>query len=94
MTEPEPAPPAPTPAEDQISIRVMGQDGSEVFFKLKKTTPLQKMFTAYAERLAQPPGTLRFLYDGNRLRGEQTPKELDMEDGDMVDAVLQQTGGK
>ncbi|KAI9566595.1 hypothetical protein HD554DRAFT_2174252 [Boletus coccyginus] len=38
-------------------------------------------------------GTLRFAYEGKRLRPEDTPVELDMEDGDQIDAFLQQVGG-
>ncbi|WVY93584.1 hypothetical protein V8G54_032672 [Vigna mungo] len=34
-----------------------------------------------------------FLFDGRRLRAEQTPDELEMEDGDEIDAMLHQTGG-
>uniref|UniRef100_K3XS44 Ubiquitin-like domain-containing protein n=1 Tax=Setaria italica TaxID=4555 RepID=K3XS44_SETIT len=36
---------------------------------------------------------IAFLFDGRRLRGEQTPDELEMEDGDEIDAMLHQTGG-
>ncbi|ESR56828.1 hypothetical protein CICLE_v10022993mg [Citrus x clementina] len=37
--------------------------------------------------------SIAFLFDGRRLRGEQTPDELEMEDGDEIDAMLHQTGG-
>lgn len=76
-----------------INIRVMDQRSGEVEFKLRKTTPFSKLFAAYAERQALLPNTLRYLFDGNRLRGEQTPKSVDMEEGDMVDAVVAQVGG-
>ncbi|PPR06303.1 hypothetical protein CVT26_005135 [Gymnopilus dilepis] len=35
-------------------------------------------------------GTLRFTYEGNRVQPTQTPAELEMEDGDQIDAFLQQ----
>uniref|UniRef100_A0A0E0LMI6 Ubiquitin-like domain-containing protein n=1 Tax=Oryza punctata TaxID=4537 RepID=A0A0E0LMI6_ORYPU len=38
-------------------------------------------------------GTGRFLYDGRRLRGWQTPEELKMEDGDEVDFFEELIGG-
>jgi small ubiquitin-related modifier len=78
---------------DHINLRVVAQDGGEVFFKIKKTTALRKLIDAYCERQAISPASIRFLYDGQRIREEQTPKELDMEDNDIIDAVLQQTGG-
>ncbi|PIA25796.1 hypothetical protein AQUCO_10800045v1 [Aquilegia coerulea] len=37
--------------------------------------------------------SIAFLFDGRRLRADQTPDELEMEDGDEIDAMLHQTGG-
>jgi small ubiquitin-related modifier len=36
---------------------------------------------------------VRFLFDGERLHENQTPKELNMENGDEIDVVIEQTGG-
>ena len=36
---------------------------------------------------------VRFHFDGSRLRESQTPSELDMEDGDSIDAMMEQVGG-
>ena len=36
---------------------------------------------------------VRFVYDGNRLDRNSTPAELDMEEGDTIDAFLEQIGG-
>jgi len=80
-------------ASEHINLRVVSQDGSEVYFKIKKTTPLKKLMDAYIDRQGINPNSIRFLYDGERVRQEQTPKELEMEDNDIIDAVLQQTGG-
>jgi small ubiquitin-related modifier len=33
------------------------------------------------------------LYDGQKLREDQTPAQCGMEEGDMIDAMLQQIGG-
>uniref|UniRef100_A0A0E0ALQ9 Ubiquitin-like domain-containing protein n=1 Tax=Oryza glumipatula TaxID=40148 RepID=A0A0E0ALQ9_9ORYZ len=38
-------------------------------------------------------GTGRFLFDGRRLRGWQTPAELQMEDGDEVNFFEELIGG-
>eukprot|EP00235_Prasinoderma_singulare_P005696 CAMPEP_0119164128 /NCGR_PEP_ID=MMETSP1315-20130426/4057_1 /TAXON_ID=676789 /ORGANISM="Prasinoderma singularis, Strain RCC927" /LENGTH=93 /DNA_ID=CAMNT_0007157245 /DNA_START=73 /DNA_END=354 /DNA_ORIENTATION=+ len=81
------------PAVQQISLKVKGQDGQEVFFKIKKTAKLVKMMRAYAERQAIAPEAIRFVFDGHRLNENQTPEELDMEDNDEIDAFLEQTGG-
>jgi len=64
-----------------------------VFFKIKRSTQLKKLMGAYCDRQSQSLESIAFLFDGKRLRPEQTPDELDMEDGDEVDAMLHQTGG-
>jgi len=76
-----------------INLRVVSQDGNEVYFKIKKQTALRKLMDAYCQRQGIDPNSIRFLYDGERIQVEQTPKELEMEDNDIIDAVLQQTGG-
>jgi small ubiquitin-related modifier len=101
MTEPESKPDtqenAPPEAEaadpDRISLRVVSQDGGEVFFKIRKSTPLGKLMSAYCDRKGQSPSSIRFLFDGQRVNDSDTPKTLGMEDDDVIDALLQQTGG-
>jgi len=78
---------------DHINLRVSSQDGSEVFFKIRKNTPMRKLMDAYCARQSIALNSVRFLYDGQRINPEQTPKDLDMEDNDLIDVVLQQTGG-
>eukprot|EP01108_Squamamoeba_japonica_P003289 TRINITY_DN2690_c0_g1_i1.p2 TRINITY_DN2690_c0_g1~~TRINITY_DN2690_c0_g1_i1.p2 ORF type:complete len:111 (+),score=29.05 TRINITY_DN2690_c0_g1_i1:46-333(+) len=78
---------------DHINLRVVAQDGNEVFFKIKSTTPLRKLMDAYIRRNQLQPDSVRFLFDGVRVQSDKTPKEVGMEDGDVIDVVLQQTGG-
>jgi len=82
------------PAGDHINLKVKGQDGNEVFFRIKKSTTLKKLMTAYCDRQSVDLGSIAFLFDGQRLRPDQSPEELDMEDGDEIDAMLHQTGGR
>ena len=71
--------------DESLNIRLHKvPEGDETFFKVKTTTKLQKVFDAYAT--ARYPGRdLRFLLDGKRLNGDQTPADVDMEDGDQID---------
>jgi len=84
---------SPAPTSEHINLKVVGQDGNEVFFKIKKHTALRKLTEAYCQRQGVSPSSIRFLYDGRRIQPDQTPKELGMEDGDVIDAMLHQTGG-
>ena len=48
---------------------------------------------AYAQKTGTSATTLRLHFDGNRLDDEQTPEELEMEEHDVLDVILNQTGG-
>lgn len=79
--------------QNALNLRVISQHGNETFFKLKRTTALGKLMSAYCERSGIDEKSVRFLYDGKRLLGTETPADLEMEDNDIVDVMLQQTGG-
>lgn len=79
-------------AETHINLKV--SDGSsEIFFKIKKTTPLKRLMEAFAKRQGKEIESLRFLYDGVRVLPDQTPEDLDMEDNDIIEAHREQIGG-
>ena len=62
-------------------------------FKVRPSTKFSKVFDAYCQRKALQPNAVRFLMDGERLRPDQTPEEMDMEDGDCIDAMMEPVGG-
>ncbi|KAL1936432.1 hypothetical protein VTP01DRAFT_566 [Rhizomucor pusillus] len=80
-------------ASEHINLKVVGSDHNEVFFKIKRSTPLKKLMDAYCERQGKAPGSVRFLYDGNRVAATDTPAQLDMDDGDSIDVMVEQIGG-
>lgn len=69
------------------------QTGEETFFKIKKTTKMQKVFDTYAQRKGVQSSSLRFLLDGDKIGPDQTPKMLELDDQDQIDCMLEQTGG-
>jgi small ubiquitin-related modifier len=81
-------------SDEHINLKVTGQDGSVVHFKIKKMTPLRKLMSAYCERTGVKMGSMRFRFDGQPINETDTPSQLDMEDGDAIDVFQQQTGGK
>ena len=76
------------PATDQLNLKVVTQDGNEIFFKCKMTTPLQKLMNAFCYRSGAGRHSVRFLFDGERMEPTDTPLTLGMEDGDVVDVAL------
>ena len=74
-------------------INYVCKTGEETFFKIKKGTKMSKVFTAFAKRKGVQASSLRFLMDGDRVKEDDTPLSLDLEDQDMLDCMLEQTGG-
>ncbi|KAI1315235.1 hypothetical protein EDD11_001067 [Mortierella claussenii] len=75
---------------EHINLKVVGQDQSEVFFKIKRSTQLKKLMDAYCDRQGKAVSSVRFLYDGDRIQPTNTPNELEMEDGDSIDVMVEQ----
>ncbi|KAG8804234.1 Small ubiquitin- modifier 1 [Serendipita sp. 407] len=90
------------PKGQKINLTVTGPGGQSVKFAIKPSSTFEKLFKAAAfvparNRVTVKPAPsvalVRFLYDGQRLRPDQTPEEFDMVDDDQIDIQLQQTGG-
>lgn len=47
-----------------------------MFFRIKRSTQLRKLMNAYCDRQSVDLNAIAFLFDGRRLRGEQTPDEV------------------
>ena len=71
-----------------VNLKVVTQDGEEVFFKCRESTPLVKLMQAFCQRQGIAMNSVSFLFDGERINPTQTPHDLEMEDGDVVDVVL------
>ena len=54
---------------------------------------MSKVFETYSTRKGVQATSLRFLLDGERIAGDQTPKTLELEDQDQIDCLLEQVGG-
>ena len=91
---PKPEPNAPGQAAPQpVSLKVVNADGAEVYFKIKRHTQLKKLMDAYCKKQGIQRSQVRFLYDGATINEEKTPDDLEMEDDDVIDAMVEQTGG-
>eukprot|EP01129_Flabellula_baltica_P008318 TRINITY_DN3295_c0_g1_i1.p1 TRINITY_DN3295_c0_g1~~TRINITY_DN3295_c0_g1_i1.p1 ORF type:complete len:145 (-),score=24.66 TRINITY_DN3295_c0_g1_i1:22-456(-) len=76
-----------TQDEFHISLMVTGTLG-EVYFKIKRWTPLGRLMTVYCQRQGVDPRTVRFIYHGKRITDDQTANDLDMQDEDIIDANI------
>jgi len=73
---------------------VINYEGRKMFFRTERTTPLVNIMTQANRRTGLPRDTMRFVFDGVRLFGSETPDKLEMDEGEnYIDCLVQQTGG-
>ena len=78
---------------EYIKLKVVGQDSNEIHFRVKMTTQMGKLKKSYSERVGVPVSSLCFLFDGRRINDDETPKQLEMEQDDVIEVYQEQTGG-
>lgn len=102
IMEGEPVPPSANTDEpqkseeggkDKLKITVVGQDGTDVEFHVKTTTKWSKIQNAYCSHRAISASSIRLFFEGRRINNDLTVSDYQLEEGDQVDAVLEQTGG-
>uniref|UniRef100_A0A8C1TK86 Small ubiquitin-related modifier n=1 Tax=Cyprinus carpio TaxID=7962 RepID=A0A8C1TK86_CYPCA len=81
-----------------INLKVAGQEGSVIQFKIKRHTPLNKLMKAYCPHLicfeqGLTMQHIRFQFDGQPINETDTPAQLEVEDEDSIDVFQQQTEG-
>lgn len=62
---------APAAAE-HLNIKVT-DNNNEVFFKIKRSTKLEKLMNAFCERQGKSIQSVRFLFEGQRVQPTDTP---------------------
>lgn len=62
-------------ANEHLNIKVT--DGNnEVFFKIKRSTKLEKLMKAFCERQGKDLKSARFLFEGTKVQGDDTPERV------------------
>jgi len=81
MSDQDGSPGAPKPEAPQsvehLNIKVT-DNNNEVFFKIKRSTALKKLMDAFCDRQGKQMSTVRFLFDGTRVRPEDTPDSVSL----------------
>ena len=94
---------APAPADGVLNLKVTSPANDDIYFKLKLTTKLVRVYKAVADKKGLPGPQLdgrsneslsfSLLFDGERLNMTLTPADYEMEDGDRIDYFVEATGG-
>ena len=71
-TPPQNEAPAAGGNSEHLNIKVT-DNNNEVFFKIKRSTKLEKLMTAFCERQGKTISSVRFLFEGQRVQPGDTP---------------------
>lgn len=63
------------PESEHINVKVT-DSSTDVYFKIKKSTALKKVFDAFCKRTGKEARGLRFLYEGERISEQDTPASV------------------
>lgn len=70
---------------EKVLLKVQNKTGSYQSIRIFMTDKFEKLFSVYAEMVDAPLANLSFCFDGDQLSSCGTPKEHDMEDGDVIE---------
>ncbi|CAI5676546.1 NFATC2-interacting protein [Oreochromis niloticus] len=70
-----------------ITVRLQSKDrDSSQEFSVHREAPLRSIFFQYVSKMSnKDQKKVRFHFDGSKVTGSQTPAQLDMEDGDIIE---------
>jgi small ubiquitin-related modifier len=72
---------------ETLTIRIVQGPSDELFFKLRQTTKMGKVFSAYCTAKNVVAGSFMFYMDGQVVSDEASPFTLGLEDFDQLDSV-------
>ncbi|KAK7318948.1 hypothetical protein RJT34_03657 [Clitoria ternatea] len=76
-----------------VNFAIRDQEGRRLFFRVKENIQFRKVFKDFCDKRNFDYEVMRFIYDGHYVNGKQTPKTLNIENGEEILATIQQTGG-
>ena len=86
--------PSESPSQaEHVNVKVKGQDGEAIHFRIKLTTPLSKLMDMYGQHRNLDRHRFKFLFYGISFLDNQTPLELGMQDDDEIDVFSHEVGG-
>ena len=83
----------PSQVPPRINIVLRDQTGGEVHFQVPLTAVFHRILSAWCKRKNLDIHGMRLLFDGQKLKLDATPGQMDMGDGDVIDVVMEQIGG-
>ncbi|ODV62870.1 sumo domain-containing protein ASCRUDRAFT_28139, partial [Ascoidea rubescens DSM 1968] len=66
---------------------------SKLFFKVSPTIKLKKIIQTFAKKMDVDSKSYVYFFDGERIHESNTPLQLEIQDGDSIEAKLTTHGG-
>ena len=76
-----------------LIINVRAPEGDVLAFDVRDNMPLERLMRSYGKQRNVAIEQMRFLFSGKRITASDTPRALGMEAEDVIDVVVEQTGG-
>ena len=80
-------------SEEKIEIHFVDQGMEDQTITVPETMSFQEMKHIYLNQNESQRSKIRLFFDGDRLQDHETPKIVQMENGDTIDVFLEQIGG-
>jgi len=72
-------------SREKILLKVQNKNGSAQSIRIYSSDKFEKLFSAYAKLVGASPSAFSFRFDGDQLSPSSTPKELDLENDDIIE---------
>ncbi|KAH0994528.1 hypothetical protein GBA52_018392 [Prunus armeniaca] len=83
----------PKEEDDAILLKIQSQQHPDISYMTSPSLPLGHVLRDYCRRFYLHYEAVRFLYDGKRVGEKDTPEQHEMENEDVIDAMLDQIAG-
>ena len=78
---------------DPINLKIMDPSGNYHNYMSSTNVMFDGVMKKFCKEINLDKGSLRFCFDGRRLKEEDTAKIVEMEEGDIIEVYQEQSGG-
>ena len=79
---------------DPINLKIMDPSGNYHSYQHNTNIMFDGIFDEFCQDTNLDKGSLRFCFDGRRIREEDTARIVEMEEGDVIEVYQEQSGGR
>ena len=72
---------------EKLKLKVLGFNGDEIYFLMKKTAKMEKLKITYSQRIGIHVFSLKFCFNSIRILDDDTPESLEMEQDDVIEVL-------